>query len=57
MDFGCYGREIQGYKQEETVCGALKENGPKGSDTIRKCGLVRVGVISLEEVCRGGSGL
>ena len=28
-----------------------------GSGTIRKCGLVRVGVVLLEEVCHCGRGL
>ena len=32
------------------LCGGLNMLGP-GSDTIRKCGLVGVGVALLEEVC------
>jgi hypothetical protein len=41
---------------ENTICGGLKENGSNraiGSGTIRRCGLVAVGV---EEVCHGGGG-
>ena len=36
------------------VCGGLKEKDPQrrtGNDTIRRCGLVGVGVALLEEVC------
>ena len=37
-------------------CGGLNVLGP-GSGTIRRCGLVGVGVALLEEVDRCGSGL
>ena len=41
-------------------CGGLNENGPLrliGNGTIRKCGLVKVGVALLEEMCHCMSGL
>ena len=37
-----------------TACGGLDKNGPHraiGSGTIRRCGLVEVGVALLEKVC------
>ena len=40
----------------ETSFGGLKENGPKGSGTIKMCSLVAVGAV-LEEVCHCGGGL
>ena len=39
---------------QEVECGSLNMLGP-GSGTIR-CGLVRVGVALLKEVCHCGSG-
>jgi hypothetical protein len=38
------------------MCGSLNMLGPE-SGTIRRCGLVGVGVASLEEVCHCGHGL
>ena len=38
-------------------CGDLKENAPKGSATIRRCGLVGVGVALLEDTCHCEGGL
>lgn len=38
--------------RERNVIGGLKENGPHRS--LRRCGLVRVGVVLLEEVVIGG---
>ena len=40
----------------DAPCGGLNMLGP-GSGTIRKCGLVGVGVALLEEVCHFGSRL
>jgi hypothetical protein len=37
-------------------CGGLNTLGP-WSDTIRRCGLVGVGVALLEEVCHCGHGI
>jgi hypothetical protein len=37
-------------------CGGLNMLDPK-SDTIRRCGLVGVGVALMEEVCHCGGGL
>ena len=37
-------------------CGGLKENGPKGSGTIRRRGLVGVGVFVLEGCVTVGAG-
>ena len=34
--------------------GGLKENGPKGSGTIRSCGFFEVNVTLFEEVCHCG---
>lgn len=34
--------------------GWVERNGPKGSGTIRRCGLVEVGVVLSEEVCHCG---
>ena len=39
-----------------TLCGGLNVLGP-GSDTIRRCDLVGVGMALLEEVCNCGGGL
>ena len=39
------------------VCDSLKENGPKGRGTIRRCGFVEVGVALLEVVFRCGGRL
>jgi hypothetical protein len=36
-------------------CGGLNMLGP-GSGTIRRCGLVEVGVALLEDVCHCGGG-
>ena len=39
------------------ICGGLNKNGPYrpvGSGTIRRCGLVGIGVALLEEVCHRG---
>ena len=38
------------------LCGGLNMLGP-GSGTIKRCGLVGVGVTLLEEVCHCGCGL
>ena len=38
------------------MCGSLKMLGPE-SCTIRRCGLIRVGVPLLEEVCHCGGWL
>lgn len=38
--------------RERNVIGGLNENGPHRS--LRRCGLVRVGVVLLEEVVIGG---
>jgi hypothetical protein len=38
-----------------TMCGGLNMLGP-GGDTIRRCGIVRVGMALLEEVCHCGGG-
>ena len=32
-------------------CGSLNENDPVGTTNIGRCGLVRVDVVLLEEVC------
>jgi len=37
-------------------CGGLKMLGP-GTGTVRRCGLVGVGVALLEEVCHCGGGI
>jgi hypothetical protein len=52
---------------QEMECGGLNRFGPHGllclnawptaSDTMRRCDLVEVGVVLLEEVCHCGSGL
>ena len=52
------------YSQSSDGCGGLNRNGPRklvclyawptGSGTIRRCGLGRVGVASLKDVCRCG---
>ena len=41
--------------RKEGRCGGLNMLGP-GSGTIRRCGLVGVGVALLKEVCHCGSG-
>jgi hypothetical protein len=47
---------IEGQKPQGHCCGGLNMFGP-GSDTIRKCGPVGVGVALLEEVCHCGGEL
>ena len=39
------------------LCGRLKENGPKGSGIVRRCGFVGVDMTSWEEVCHCGGRL
>jgi hypothetical protein len=46
----------QTHTHSHTQCVGLNMLGP-GSGTIRRCGLVRVGVALLEEVCHCGGGL
>ena len=41
-------------------CGSLNENGTHGllgNGTVRRCGLIGVGVALLEELCHCGHGL
>ena len=42
--------------RRKAICGGLNMLGP-GSGTIRRCGLVGVGVALLEEVCHCGGRL
>ena len=44
------------YGSLDDGCVGLKENGPKGSGTIRRCGFVGVNVALLGKTChcRGG---
>ena len=43
-------------RKELDMCSDLNMLGP-GHGTIRRCGLVEVGVALLEEVCHCGGGL
>ena len=62
----CWDRRLD-KKQAVILCGGLNRNGPNrlmcltawpiGSGTIRRCGLVGVGVTLLQEVCHCGGGL
>lgn len=44
-------------RNEYSICGSEKKKAPKGSGTIRRSGLVGVGVVSSEEVCHCGERL
>ena len=48
---------LQAFEGQGVECGSLKEMSPKGSNTIKSCGLVGVGMILLEEMCHCGGGL
>lgn len=41
----------------EAICGGSKENNPKGSGSIKSCGLVKVAVPLLEEAYHCGDRL